>query len=390
MPGSNYTIKLQQSLDAYSPEDWNQLNSDDNPFLRHEFLHGLEITGCLEPEGWHSHHICVEDSGQLVAAMPLYLRNNSYGEFIFDWAWADAYERAGGKYYPKFVSAIPFTPVQGHRLLVQPERDDASELKQLLVQSLVQSAQANNISTCHSLFPVEEDISFYTSEKFMRRDSFQFHWYNRGYRNFDDFLSGLTSKKRKQIKRERRQAIEAGIEISVLKGSEISDEQWQVFYEFYCSTFYRRWGNPRLTLDFFRLLSEKMPGHTLLILASQESQYIAGAFAMLGKDTLYGRHWGCKIQLPFLHFELCYYQTIEYCIEHGLTTLDAGVQGEHKLNRGFDPVRTNSCHWVNHEGFREAIDEFLTRESREIDFHLGNMKKHTPYKEDPGKDDNPG
>ena len=196
MPGSNYTIKLQQSLDAYSPEDWNQLNSDDNPFLRHEFLHGLEITGCLEPEGWHSHHICVEDSGQLVAAMPLYLRNNSYGEFIFDWAWADAYERAGGKYYPKFVSAIPFTPVQGHRLLVQPERDDASELKQLLVQSLVQSAQANNISTCHSLFPVEEDISFYTSEKFMRRDSFQFHWYNRGYRNFDDFLSALTSKKR--------------------------------------------------------------------------------------------------------------------------------------------------------------------------------------------------
>ena len=381
MSSSNFAIKLQESLGVYSAQEWNSLNTDENPFLRHEFLYGLETSNCLEPEGWCSQHICIEDDGQLVAATPLYLRDNSYGEFVFDWAWADAYQRAGGHYYPKLVSAIPFTPVQGNRLLIKQERQNEAELKQILVQSLVQSAQDNNISSCHALFPVKRDVSLYTNGDFMLRDSFQFHWSNQGYDDFDDFLSRLTSKKRKQIKRERRQSVEAGIEISLLNGHEISDSQWQIFYEFYCSTFYRRWGNPRLTLDFFQLLSEKMPESTLLILAKQDNQYIAGAFAMLGKDTLYGRHWGCKIQLPFLHFELCYYQTIEYCIKHGLRTLDAGVQGEHKLNRGFDAVRTYSCHWINHQGFRDAIDDFLVRERQEIDFHISNMKKHTPYKE---------
>ena len=383
MSGTNFTIKHQESLAAYTANEWNSLIADGNPFLHHEFLYGLEQANCLEPEGWHGRHICIEESDQLVAALPLYLRTNSYGEFVFDWAWADAYERAGGQYYPKLVSAIPFTPVQGHRLLVDEDRPDSDELKKLLVQSLVRSAKNSNISSSHCLFPLEDDLPFYINENFMHRDSFQFHWHNQGYSDFDDFLSRLTSKKRKQIRRERRQAIEAGIEVILLKGDEISDEQWQVFYDFYCSTFYKRWGNPRLTLEFFKLLSEKMPANTLLILASQEQEYIAGAFAMLGKDTLYGRHWGCVKQLPFLHFELCYYQTIEYCIKHGLQVLDAGVQGEHKLNRGFDPVKTNSCHWINHDGFRDAIDDFLDRESKEIEYHIGNMKQHTPYKENP-------
>lgn len=364
----------------YSPEQWNRLNTDNNPFLRHEFLYGLEITNCLEPEGWHGQHICIEDDGQLIAAMPLYLRSNSYGEFVFDWAWADAFERAGGSYYPKFVSAIPFTPVRGQRLLVDKSRADSIEMKKLLIETLVHSTQQNNISSCHSLFPIEEELPLYSEQGFMLRHSFQFHWQNKGYRDFDDFLSRLSSKKRKQIKRERRQAIEAGIEIEILTGNDISDAQWQVFYEFYCSTFHKRWGNPRMTLDFFRHLSEKMPESTLLILASQAGNYIAGAFAMVGEETLYGRHWGCKRQLPFLHFELCYYQTIDYCIRNGLKAVDAGVQGEHKLNRGFDPVRTFSAHWIHHQGFRKAIDDFLVRERDEIEFYIGNMEQHSPYK----------
>lgn len=380
MPASTLKVVLQESLAVYSPEQWNCLVPDDNPFLRHEFLYGLESTGCLEPEGWFGRHITIEEEGKLVAALPLYLRSNSYGEFVFDWAWADAYERAGGRYYPKLVSAIPFTPVRGSRLLVDRTSSRAEKLKQLLVENLLDECRQNNLSSCHCLFPSHKELHFFSSQQFLTRKSFQFHWHNHGYSDFNDFLDTLTSKKRKQIKRERRQSIQAGIEINVLVGAEIDDAKWRIFYDFYCSTFYRRWGNPRLTLDFFRWLSEKMPESTLLILARQGSEYIAGAYAMLGEDTLFGRHWGCSQHLPFLHFELCYYQTIEYCINHGLKTVDAGVQGEHKLSRGFEPVQTWSSHWIQHPGFRQAIDDFLQREGDEIDTYINYMKKHSAYR----------
>ena len=380
MSSTNLIIKHQESLATIEPDEWNRLSNQNNPFLRHEFLYGLESTNCLQPEGWISRHITIESDGKLVAALPLYLRTNSYGEFVFDWAWADAYERAGGKYYPTLVSAIPFTPVRGQRLLIDKDFVDAHQLRKLLVEQLLESAESANISSFHCLFPCDDDVALLSDFELLTRKGFQFHWHNQGYRDFQDFLDNLTRKKRKQIKRERRQSIGAGVDVEVLRGDEISNLQWNKFYDFYCSTFHRRWGNPRLTLDFFKLLSEKMPTSTLLILARQDGDYIAGAFSMLSNDTLYGRHWGCNKQLPFLHFELCYYQTIDYCINNGLQVLDAGVQGEHKLNRGFEPIATWSCHWIRHEGFRDSVDDFLVRETREIDFYIDNLKQHLPYR----------
>lgn len=380
MSQSQLVIRHQHGLGDVDTAQWNRLNREQNPFLSHEYLHGLETTGCLQPEGWLPRHITVELNGQLVAAMPLYLRSNSYGEFVFDWAWAEAFERAGGRYYPKLVSAIPFSPVRGQRLLVDDTFEGGADLRRLMIEQVIDSAETANLSSFHCLFPVDEEVSVFTGCNLLKRKGFQFHWHNHAYCDFDDFLDGLTSKKRKQIRRERRQAVAAGISVEVLSGNEISDEQWQVFYDFYCATFYRRWGNPRLTTDFFRLLSEKMPAATLLILARQNGKYVAGAFAMLGKNTLYGRHWGCSRELPFLHFELCYYQTIDYCINKGLAVLDAGVQGEHKLSRGFDPVATWSCHWIQHPGFRASIEDFLRRETRELDTYIDKLNRHLPYK----------
>lgn len=374
------TVRHHEGLSDIPAPDWNRLNTENNPFLRHEFLHGLETTNCLEPEGWYPRHITVENKDHLVAALPLYLRTNSYGEFVFDWAWADAYERAGGTYYPKLVSAIPFTPVRGQRLLLCPSFGQSEELKKILTRHLLETAEAANISSFHCLFPNQNDADAFSAESLLLRKGFQFHWRNNNYENFTEFLDSLSSKKRKQIKRERKLALKSGVKIEVLHGSEISSAMWETFYQFYCSTFYQRWGNPRLTLDFFKLLSQKMPESTLLIMARQEDKYIAGAYAMLDSNTLYGRHWGCNTHIPYLHFELCYYQTIEYCIQNKLQSVDAGVQGEHKLSRGFDPVPTYSCHWIKHQGFRESIRDFLEHESREIDAYVKNMNAHLPYK----------
>ncbi len=380
MSTSQLIIKHQESLADINPVDWNRLNTHSNPFLQHEFLYGLESTNCLEPEGWFSRHLTVEAGGKLIAALPLYFRTNSYGEFVFDWAWADAYEKAGGQYYPKLVSAIPFTPVVGQRLLIDENYAETGSIRNILIENLLKTASDANISSYHCLFPAENESSAFAKHQLLRRKGFQFHWHNQAYENFDDFLQNLSSKKRKQIKRERRQALENGISVEVLSGEQISDAQWAAFYLFYCSTFHKRWGNPRLTLDFFKLLSREMPDATLLILAKRNGEYVAGAFAMLGKDTVYGRHWGCSEDLPFLHFELCYYQTIDYCIKNNLSVVDAGVQGEHKLRRGFIPVSTWSYHWIKHEGFRDSVNNFLMQETREIDYYIDSMKQHSPYK----------
>ena len=369
-----------EDLSEVQASDWNRLNSQNNPFLRHEFLYGLESTGCLEPEGWYPRHLVAEINNKLVAAMPLYLRSNSYGEFVFDWAWADAYERAGGRYYPKLVSAIPFTPVRGGRLLIGTDPDQDEKIGAALISHLRESVDANGLSSAHCLFPLDADVGLFQTENFLTRKGFQFHWQNCNYRDFQDFLDSLTAKKRKQIKRERRLAMQDGLEIEVLTGDQITDTQWQTFYQFYCATFHRRWGNPRMTLEFFQYLSRTLPTMTLLILASKNGEYLAGAFAMTDDTTLYGRHWGCSVHIDYLHFELCYYQTIEYCIRQGLETVDAGVQGEHKLSRGFRPVETWSCHWIQHEGFRTAIEDFLQRELSEIDLHLEYLSEHLPYK----------
>ena len=389
-PSDELQIQQIEQLSAVGRDEWNQLVPDSNPFLLYDFLAGLERHHCLEGQGWQPCHLILKDRDKLVAALPLYLKDNSYGEFVFDWAWADAYERAGGQYYPKLVSAIPFSPVSGGRLLVHPDYSDQDMLRKHLAAGCLHFLDTNEFSSFHCLFPDNDAVTAFSKQNLLLRKTIQFHWHNQGYRDFQDFLDRMTSKKRKQIKRERRQVRDNNIDIEVLTGKEISEQQWNEFYQFYCTTFYRRWGNPRLTLDFFLSLSEKLPEQTLLIMASHEGNYVAGAFAMLSENTLYGRHWGCSEQFSNLHFELCYYQTIEFCIQQRLKTMDAGVQGEHKLNRGFEPVGMLSCHWLRHAGFREAIDDYLGQETAEVEKHIAMLKQHLPYKSAASTDDQPG
>ena len=375
-----YSLRHIESLDNIKPEDWNALTDDTNPFVRYEYLQGLEYYDCLSGHGWTPRHITVYSERKLVGALPLYIRSNSYGEFVFDWAWADAFERAGGSYYPKLVSAIPFAPVIGPRLLVSPNIASSSKIKQLLIQGATQLAEDLGLSSYHCLFTANVDHKYFINLGLMPRLTCQFQWHNKNYKNFDDFLGTLKSKKRKQIRRERKEIEDKNIQIKILMGNQVTDEHWEIYYDFYCSTFYRRWGSPRLTLDFFKHLGRSMPEKTLLVLATHEKKHVAGAFIMTGNDTLYGRHWGCAQHYRFLHFELCYYQTIDYCIKHGYRVIDAGVQGEHKLARGFIPVTATSFHWIRHTGFRNAINEYLLQERHEVDNYINLLNLHLPYK----------
>ncbi len=375
------TIRQTGSLEQVDRSQWDQLDCNGNPFLRYDFLHGLEHFRCLEGHGWQPCHLLATAADDvLLGAIPLYLKDNSHGEFVFDWAWADAFERAGGSYYPKLVSAIPFTPVLGPRILINRSAGRDQDIKNLLIRTVAELAQRSNLSSFHCLFTEEEDRGILTDNDLLLRRTCQFHWHNRDYEDFDDFLQGLTSKRRKQIKRERRAVRDEHVEITRLSGADISAEHWEVFYEFYCNTFYRRWGSPRLTLDFFHHLSATMPDNTLLILAKQGREYVAGAFAMLSDTTLYGRHWGCDRYVANLHFELCYYQTIEHCLAHRLRSVDAGVQGEHKLNRGFEPHLALSGHWIQHPRFRQAIDNYLQRETAQLEEYAKTLAGHLPFK----------
>jgi len=376
----NLEIRQVDGLGDIPARDWNALSDSGNPFVSHEYLYGLERHRCLDEHGWIPAHLAAYAGNRLVGALPLYIRTNSFGEFVFDWAWADAFERAGGQYYPKLVSAIPFAPVIGPRLLVQREYEDTRAVRDALLAKTLELLRAGGMSSYHCLFTRDEDGPAFERAGLLPRLTCQFYWHNRGFRDFQDFLDNLTSKRRKQIRRERRQVSEHRMDIEVLRGHEVGERQWQEFHRFYCSTFHRRWGSPRLTLDFFRYLSEALPDRVLLILARHEGDYVAGAFAMVGDDTVYGRHWGCSESFPFLHFELCYYQTIEFCIDNGLAGVDAGVQGEHKLMRGFEPVAARSWHWIQHHGFRDAVDDFLARETRQMRWYMEELSTHTPFK----------
>lgn len=374
------TIKQTNSLNQVDKTQWDQLDINGNPFLKYDFLDGLERFKCLEGHGWEPCHLLATAGDKLLGAMPLYIRDNSHGEFVFDWAWADAFERAGGRYYPKLVSAIPFTPVCGPRILVNRSLGKDRQIKTLILKTVTKLADSSRLSSFHCLFMEDGDRKALTDNGLLLRKTCQFHWHNRNYHDFNDFLQGLTSKRRKQIKRERKVIQEENIEVLRLCGADITEEHWAAWYEFYCSTFYRRWGSPRLTLDFFHHLGTTLPENTLLILAKQGKEHIAGAFAMLSETTLYGRHWGCERYLANLHFELCYYQTIEYCLENRLRSVDAGVQGEHKLNRGFEPFLALSGHWIRHSGFRNAVDNYLAQESTHMDAYVRTLNEHLPFK----------
>lgn len=373
-------IRVVEALATIAAPAWDAL-AGAHPFLRHGFLHGLEASACLAPQGWYPQHLTAWAGGRLVGAMPLYLRDNSYGEFVFDWSWADAYERAGGRYYPKLTTAIPFSPVSGPRLLLAADAPPGVAAQ--LVEHARALCDANRLSSWHCLFPPAGELPIYAEAGLLPRAGCQYHWFNRDFADFDAFLAILNAKRRKQIKRERRLVAEHELTIEVLSGDAIEADHWTVFHRFYCSTFARKWGEPRLTEDFFQQLNQRLPNSALLILARAGTRYVAGAFALHGGGILYGRHWGCRAHYDQLHFELCYYRTIEYCIAHGLRALDAGAQGEHKLARGFEPVATWSVHWIRDPRLRRAVDDFLRHERAAMEEHMQALSRHVAFRHEP-------
>ena len=373
-------ISAPTHLDDIPAAAWNALGGNDNPFLRHEFLVALERHGCVgRHAGWVPQHITAYDNSQLVGAAPMYLKYNSHGEFVFDWVWAEAYERNGMPYYPKLIVAVPYTPATGPRLLLANNVDQET-VASGLIEGALDHARNLQLSSLHWLFTTEQDTARLEQHDLMRRTGFQFHWHNPGYRDFTDFLSTLTAEKRKKIKQERRRVREAGIELEILSGHEVSAEQWQIFHNFYCSTFARKGGSASLTLEFFMEIGRTMAENVVLVLARHQGEYVAGAFNLRGGDTLYGRHWGCSADLHSLHFECCYYSLMEYCIRHGLGRFEAGAQGEHKLARGFLPTPTWSMHWLAHPAFSAAIKDFLLRETTALQSHMEELHEHSPVK----------
>ena len=381
-----FKARIITGLSQVSPDAWNRLANPPalpyDPFLSWEFLEALESSGAARPEtGWSPCHILVDGPGdEILAAMPLYAKTHSQGEFVFDHSWADAYERAGGQYFPKLLSAVPFTPVTGRRFLIIPGPDQ-ERLQNALLSAALQIAAQNDFSSLHINF-IEPDFAGQMGETgLLIRTDQQFHWQNDGYAGFDHFLSALSSAKRKNLRKERAKA-QAGLSFKHLTGDAITEGHWDAFFEFYMDTGSRKWGYPYLNRETFSILGERLADKILLILAYEDEMPIAGALNLIGSDTLYGRYWGCTDPRPFLHFETCYYQAIDYAIEHGLSSVEAGAQGGHKLARGYAPVTTHSAHWIAHKGLREAIDHYLERERQAVEHESAYLEKRTPFRKD--------
>ena len=367
--------RIAPSVGSLPAAEWDAL-AGDNPFMSHAFLTALEESGSVGPgTGWSPVPIVIEGAdGRLAAALPAYLKRHSQGEYVFDHAWADAWSRAGGDYYPKLQIAAPFTPATGPRLLLA---DQALALP--LLRAAEQLCQANGLSSAHATFIAPEQLPLFEAAGWMPRADIQFHWHNRGYAGFDDFLAELSSRKRKDLRKERAAAQE-GVEIRTLTGADIGEAEWDAFWGFYQDTGARKWGQPYLTREAFTLLGERLGNRIALILAYLEGQPIAGALNFIGPDALYGRYWGARLDKPFLHFELCYYQAIDLAIELGLSRVEAGAQGGHKLARGYEPVQTHSAHWIAHPGFRSAVAEFLERERAGVAIDQNYLAARTPFK----------
>jgi uncharacterized protein len=333
-----------------------------NPFVSHAFFSALEASGsACARTGWGPRHLLARLGGKIVGLVPCYLKSHSRGEYVFDRGWADAYERAGGSYYPKLQASVPFTPAAGPRLLIRGGVD-ADRIGTALASGLVALCEATEASSVHVTFAREAESKFLAEHGFLQRNDQQFHWHNQDYRNFDDFLATLNSRHRKAIKRERRDALANGISIHALTGSEITEDAWDAFFDFYMDTGSRKWGRPYLTREFFSLIGASMSEHVLLVMARRNGRWIAGAINFIGSDTLFGRNWGAIEQHPFLHFEVCYYQAIDFAVSRGLKTVEAGAQGEHKIARGYLPQTTYSAHYIADPGLRDAIDDYLRRE----------------------------
>lgn len=373
-----YRTSVLSSLSDVSPAAWDGL-AGGNPFLSYAFLHALHESGSAVAEtGWQPQFLAVHLGDELVAAMPLYVKSHSYGEYVFDWAWADAYHRNGIEYYPKLLSAIPFTPVSGPRLMA---RDPAA--RAALLAFLCEQQQVAGMSSTHVLYPPEQEARQLQDAGFMLRAGVQFHWLNQGYENFEQFLQTLEHKKRKNIRAERRKVREAGVTLRQLRGAEASEADWRFFHRCYCNTYAEHRSSPYLNLDFWLRLGRTMPQHLLLVVAERDGRPIASSLVVHTEDTLYGRYWGAMEHVPCLHFEAAYYQPIEFCIANGIQTFEGGAQGEHKMARGFLPQKTWSAHWLAHPAFSDAVERFLERETGGIDDYLSELNDRTPFRRAP-------
>ncbi len=389
MPTKPLTLRVFESINGIDPAAWDACAGDDNPFCRHAFLSALEDSGSVTAEtGWQPQHATLSDgAGRVVGCAPLYLKSHSYGEYVFDWAWADAYQRAGGDYYPKLQGAVPFTPVTGPRLMIHPDVSDPPSVRAALAAGMIRLAQSSGVSSLHITFPTEAEWQTLGEVGFMQRMGHQYHWENRGYDRFDDFLAALSSRKRKDIRKEREKAQAQGVRFTALSGDDLQPRHWQAFYRFYRNTVDRKWGGAYLTESFYTLLGERMADRVVLVVGEDETsgEIVCAALNLLGHDTLYGRTWGCQGgpegQYKFLHFEACYYQAIDYAIAHGLAWVEAGAQGEHKVQRGYLPRATYSAHWIADPRLAVPIKRFLAQERPAVMESIIAIAKDGPFRE---------
>ena len=372
-------VRILSGLDEIPSGQWDACAGTGNPFVSHAFLKALEDSQAASAEsGWLPQHLAIDDGGETVAVAPCYLKNHSYGEYVFDWGWAEAFQRAGGRYYPKLQVAVPFSPVTGPRLLVRPGQD-GDRMRALLTAGLVELARQHEVSSLHVTFAREEEWRLFGSMGLLQRVGQQFHWKNEGFSTFDDFLASLNSRKRKMIRKERATA-NRDVEIEVLTGDEIGPHHVDSFYRFYLNTVDRKWAHAYLNGDFFHLLRERLADRMVLVMARHDGDFVAGALNLRGAETLYGRNWGCAARFRMLYFECCFYRAIEYAIEHGLDTVEAGAQGPHKISRGYLPTPTYSAHWIRDSGFRDAVADFLKRERRGVAHEMEQLAGLSPFR----------
>ena len=377
--GDAITLTVHPSIAEIPAAEWDACAGGVNPTLSYTFLQAMEESGSASARsGWAPQHLSLSDKGRVVGIVPLYLKSHSYGEYVFDYGWADAYERAGGRYYPKALGAVPFTPVPGPRLLVRP--DAPPDTRAALIAGLVEFTRQRGISSLHINFPEEADAEALFEAGFLKRMGQQFHWTNEGYKTFGDYLAALNSRKRKAVNKERREALAPGLDIDVLTGADLQPKHWDAFYRFYLATSDRKWGSAYLNRKFFALIGERMADKIVLVMARHSGEYVAGAFNILGTETIYGRNWGSYGDYKMLHFECCYYRAIEFAIDHGLKRVEAGAQGPHKLQRGYLPVPTYSAHFMPDPGFARAIAQFLAREREMIAHKMENLAEYSPFR----------
>tara|TARA_B100001750_G_scaffold89766_1_gene70918 strand:- start:1347 stop:2528 length:1182 start_codon:yes stop_codon:yes gene_type:complete len=377
-------VEFAESIKNIEEDIWNKIVNSDYPFLNYSFLLALEETKCVgEGTGWYPFHLLIKENKEIIALMPMYLKTDSHGEFIFDWSWADAYYRNGMEYYPKLVSAIPFTPASGPRLCSLSE-ENIPELVRLIKEAIEEISTHLKLSSAHVLLPEYRELEHFMNSGFSLRTSYSFHWFNNNYKGFNDFLNGLTSRQRKNIKKERMKILDQNITIEKIEGKNITETLWNDFFNFYQVTYLKRGMSPYLNLDFFLKLTEIFPDNLLLVVAKdlKNNKPVAGALNFYDSKVLYGRYWGCLEQYDSMHFECCYYQGIEYCIEKGINKFDPGVQGEHKIKRGFLPIETYSAHWIKDTRFRKAIDNFLIEERANILDYKERCKSLLPFKDE--------